>query len=217
MISTRALSELPDIEPLRRLMRSLAMLDAVLMPEWQYRYFSFNRRWAPGEEMGSMRDGSGDHYFALFNAAGCWLKGFAHESPMSPWSTTTPRITAGVLDGVPPEFAACLAEPAFVIDETTFCVWRRHADAAWQRGTVQWPGLGDVDGSAGLLRWLDGRAETYRAWAEDYYQRPVSLKPVEALYAHRPLDEMLVKSLNDEVALSDLRADIDEIGYPVAQ
>ena len=84
MISTRDLSSLLDVDALRRLMQSIAMLDAILSREWEFRYFSFNRRWSPGEQMGSLRNGQGDHYFALFNAAGCWLKGFDHEAPMSP-------------------------------------------------------------------------------------------------------------------------------------
>ncbi len=47
MISTRNLAALPGIDDLRRLCQSLAMLDAILEPEWQYRYYSFNSRWIP--------------------------------------------------------------------------------------------------------------------------------------------------------------------------
>jgi len=56
------------------------MLDAILCPEWEYRYHSFNARWAGGEAMASMRDGCGDGYFILFTAAGAIMKGFVHES-----------------------------------------------------------------------------------------------------------------------------------------
>jgi hypothetical protein len=51
---------LPPPEQLRRLCQSLAMLDAIFSPEWQYRLYSFNSRWAKGEMMASMRDGQGD-------------------------------------------------------------------------------------------------------------------------------------------------------------
>jgi hypothetical protein len=40
MISTRDLSHLPDIDHLKSLSQSLAMLDAILCPEWEYRYYS---------------------------------------------------------------------------------------------------------------------------------------------------------------------------------
>jgi hypothetical protein len=36
------------------------MLDAIVCPEWEHRYYSFNANWAADEVMGSMRDGSGD-------------------------------------------------------------------------------------------------------------------------------------------------------------
>ena len=63
-------------------MQSLAMLDAILSPEWEYRHFSFNSRWAPFEQMGSMRNGQGDHYFALFSAVGCWPPDNHHDPPI---------------------------------------------------------------------------------------------------------------------------------------
>jgi hypothetical protein len=218
MISTRDLSALPDVDTLRRLMQSLAMLDAILSPEWESRYFSFNSRWAAGGQMGSMRNGSGDHYFALFTSAGCWLKGFDHEAPMSPFSKNPPQLPAGVFDGVPDEFRACLTEPAFVRDETTFCIWRRHADRAWQRGPVMFPsGEDDPDGSAGLLQYLDARPETYAEWAAEYYERDdLPLAAIKAIYAHQPLDERLVRFLNADFSLRQLQPDIQEIGYPAA-
>jgi hypothetical protein len=131
VISTRDLSRLPDIETLRRLMQSLAVLDAILMPEWQYRLFSFNSRWSKGEQMGSMRDGQGDDLFAHFTKAGCFLKGFAHESPMTPYREQPKRVWPGVLDSVPKTFAKSLAEPAFSMEDTTFCIWRLNGDPAW--------------------------------------------------------------------------------------
>jgi hypothetical protein len=217
VISTRDLSLLPDVDGLRRALQSMAMLDAILCPEWQFRYYSFNAAWAAGEHMGSMRNGSGDDFFAHFNSAGCWLKGFAHEYPMSPYRENPPRPRPGVLDAVPAEFAACLREPAFSVEDVTFCIWRRYADRAWQVGPVQFPpGDPDPDGSAFLLSALDGRPETYRAWAVDYYGQDVDFAAVEYVYRHRPLTPEMVARLNPQVSLGELVADISEIGYPGA-
>jgi hypothetical protein len=213
MISTRKL-DLPDIDRLRRLLQSIAMLDAILEPEWEYRYYSFNARWGRGEQMGSMRDGCGDDFFALFNRSGCWLKGFAHEAPMSPFRRTPPKLFPGVVDQVPREFAGCLKEPAFVLEATTFCIWRRCTDDAWQRGKIRFPHSADPDGSAVLLSPLDGNPQTYRTWAEDYYERSISLSAIEHVYAHRRLTKRVVAELNPDLSLDDLQADRKEIGYP---
>ena len=215
MISTRDLSQLPDADGLRRLLQSLAMLDAILCPESQYRYYSFNAAWAGGEKTGSMRDGCGDDFRAHFGAAGCWLKGFAHESLMSPCRVRPPAVWPGVLDGVPAEFAGCLREPAFAIEATTFCVWRRWGDPALQTGPVAFPpGHPDPDGSAARLSALDGRPESYRDWAADYYEREVPLAAVAHVYAHRPLTGEFVARLNPEASLDELTAEVGEIGYP---
>ncbi len=74
---TRDLSTMPEIDDHSMLAlkelgsRSLAMLDAIMSPEWEYRYFSFNANWdaSLGERMASMRNGSGDEYFAI-----CWRR-----------------------------------------------------------------------------------------------------------------------------------------------
>jgi hypothetical protein len=209
---------LPDVDRLKALLQSMALLDAILQPEWEFRYYSFNSVWATGEQLGSMRNGQGDDFFALFNTAGCWLKGFAHEAPMTPYRAELKRVWPGVLEGVPDEFAHCLRQPAFNVEDTTFCVWRRYIDADWQRGPAEYPaGHPDPDGSEYLLSPLDGRPETYREWAERYFSRSRSTLPVEPvlhIYEHRPLTTELIRQLNLELSIEELQADIEEIGYP---
>ena len=68
-VEIQDLTLLPDIPSFRRLTRALAMLDAIMSPTWEFRYYSFNSRWWEGEMMASMRNGSGDHRFALLTAA----------------------------------------------------------------------------------------------------------------------------------------------------
>lgn len=73
MVSKATLTALPDVEGLRKLTQSLAMLDAIMSPEWEDRYYSFNSQWDAGEMMASMRNGSGDEYFILFGPHGARL------------------------------------------------------------------------------------------------------------------------------------------------
>jgi hypothetical protein len=217
MISTRHLTVLPHVDLLRATLQAMAMIDAVLCQDWQCRYYSFNSGWSAGEQMGSMRNGLGDELFALFNPSGCWIKGFAHEAPMSPYRDNGSKcVWPGVLDGVPTEFSACLTEPAFAIGDTTFCIWRRYADESWRRGRIDFPdGRCDPDGSEDLLSPLDGQPETYRAWAQEYYEREMDLAAVAHVYGHRPLTSELVLALNPKASTSDLLAHAQEIGYPV--
>lgn len=215
MISTRDLSLLPDVDGLRALLQALATLDAIVCPEWGYRYYSFNCAWSAGEQMGSMRNGSGNDFFAHFSAAGCWLKGFAHESPMSPYAHQPKRVWPGLLDSVPAEFAACLREPAFSAENVTFCIWRRTTDRRWEKGSISYPSdVPDPDGSEDLLSILDGRPEKYRKFAGHYYDKDLSLTSIEHVYRGRPLTPEIVASLNPERSIDELAGDLTEIGYP---
>ncbi len=110
-------ARLPDIATLRQRAKALAMLDAILSPEWEYRYYSFDARWNEGEEMASMRNGSGDDWFLLFGAFGAAIKGLAHESSLA----GDPALTAAVKSQVPETFASFLNEPAFSMDELSYC------------------------------------------------------------------------------------------------
>ncbi|MBV9864690.1 MAG: hypothetical protein JO316_05025 [Abitibacteriaceae bacterium] len=213
MISTRDLSLLPAIKQLKLLAQSLAMLDAIIEPEWEFRYYSFNAHWGREEAMASMRNGSGDAYFLLFSPAGAILKGFAHESVMSPYQHNPPRVWPGVLEAVPKVFSEFLAEPAFTISDTTFCIWRTDSDRTWQRGQIEFPDAKDPDGSADLSAVLDNKPITYQQWAENYYGRPVSLSAITHIYQHHALSQKIVKLLSSELSLSDVADDVKEIGY----
>ena len=106
MPATNYAQTLPEPKELRRRCQVLAVLDAILCPEWEYRYFSFNSNWADGEMLASMRNGEGDDWLLLWSAEGAVLKGFAHTSTMAkncPWP--------GVLDNVPGASATSSTNP----------------------------------------------------------------------------------------------------------
>ncbi|KTB73823.1 MULTISPECIES: hypothetical protein [Pseudomonas] len=70
--SIRDVSDLPSIDRVKCAAQGLALLDAIIMPEWEYRYFSFNSNWDGNERemMASMRDGSGGEFFLHFTNEG---------------------------------------------------------------------------------------------------------------------------------------------------
>jgi hypothetical protein len=214
MISTRNVYQLPEIDVLEKLTQSLAMLDAIIQRDWEGRYYSFNSKWDVREQMASMRNGQGDSWFCVFGEAGAFLKGFDHEAQMSSWHDGPRDVWPGVLDQVPDAFKQFLTEPAFSMEETTFCIWRLRGDTEWHTGDIPFPEGDDPDGSARLLSIFDGQPRTYQQWAEEYYEHPISLSAVEHIYAHEVLTDEVIHSLNPDTSLPELAEDISEIGYP---
>lgn len=180
------------------------MLDAIFCPEWQYRYYSFNCSWATGAQMASMRDGCGDDWFLLFDSVGAALKGFCHEL------AEDKSFGAKIQAQVPGEFSEFLNEPAFSMQDATFCFWRKTYDSVW--GKVEGSLL--KDGSDELLAPLVAGPDGYVAWAEDYFEVPVSLQAVCAVFEHVPLTDEIIHTLNPDAELAFVYGEALEIGYP---
>jgi len=204
--------QLPDVQNVLRISKAIAVLDAILSPEWLYRYYSFNSKWSPDEQMASMRDGCGDGYFILFNQHGAILKGYAHECEAAKWCVEHGKPMPGMFDGMPAEFQQFLTEPAFSINDTTYCFWRRHRDPAWSCGSAKYDSNSD-GGASEQLTILQGDPNYYARWAREYFEQPVEESAVRQVYENQRLSESLAKSLNPDIDFELLRRDIEEIAY----
>ena len=215
------ISKLPGIDAVRSRSQAMAMLDAILCPDWSYRFFSFDRRWSPNESLASMQDGSGNDYSIVFSAVGAYARSFDHESPMTPWRSEPLAPWPGLFEAVPTVFHSLVEEPAFCeadgIPRATACFWRQPADDAWSAGPVDFPAgeHKDVDGTGWMFEVLvDGTAESYRKFAEEYYEVVPDITAVRHVYDLKPLTQEIVSALNPDVDLADLAEDAAQIGYP---
>ncbi|RTL35657.1 MAG: hypothetical protein EKK48_28670 [Candidatus Melainabacteria bacterium] len=208
---------LPDIPNLVRVCKAIAMLDAILCTDWSLRYYSFNSFWNKddaSEMMASMRDGTGDHYFIWFTRQGAAIKGLAQDSLLNPVHNDGhpfPEIFAQF----PAELSYFLKEAAFMIDDTTFCYWRRNCDNEWHSGKIKFPAnVGtDPDGSRTMLKILDGKPKTYVDYAREYFDLEIAEEDVKHVYQLKPLNAELLIRLHCERNLDQLSDEIKEIGY----
>ncbi|MCC2974388.1 hypothetical protein [Massilia sp. IC2-476] len=208
--------DLPAPDILKRVMQSLAMLDAIVEEECEYRYFSFDASWSPDAQMGSMRNGQGDDLFAVFDPAGCFIRGFDHESAMSPWASNSAKVWPGVLEDVPRQFSSSLTEPAFHMDDTTFCIWFPAGDQAWRQGAIAYPLTSDPDGALWMLSYYRGGPQTYHDFAQHYYEVDIPVEAIARVYKHEPLSPALIEALGSSRRFDQLAVEGSAIGYPTA-
>ncbi|MFD7757640.1 hypothetical protein [Streptomyces sp. NPDC059757] len=215
------IKQLPEPETVRARSKAMAMLDAVLSPDWEMRYYSYDIQWAPGEELASMRDGCGNDYAVVFPAAGVYAQACNHGSPINAYYVSPPAPWPGLFDSLPDVFRPFAQEPAFQdhngVPRATACLWREHTDSAWRCGDIHVPDEDedDADGAEwlfGLL--LEGTAEAYLEFAEEYYEVEPALEALQHVYDLKPLTQDVVSALNPEARLWDLAEDIAQIGYP---
>jgi hypothetical protein len=222
MTASQFAARLPAIGVVRRWSQSLAVLDAIMSADWEYRYFSFDAEFAPGQAVASMRNGSGDEYAITFTGDGAFLRGFDHESPLSPFIQTPPALWPGLLTGLPAPLARMAAGPTPTlrgVPMMTVALWRLAGDEQWHHGQLAYPRAwesvyADPDGSDWLFAQLDGRSESYLLYASEYFGRQLPAEAVMAVLEHRPLTAALVHALNPQRSHHDMIADLNRIGYP---
>ncbi|MEV6495990.1 hypothetical protein [Streptomyces prunicolor] len=197
---------LPDPAELRVHLRALAGLDATVGDDPQFVYYTFDANWGPGEEAALMDNGSGDDFSVLFTSAGVLIRGFDHESAMSPYGTEDDQVWPGVIDEVPVTLRPLLDDLAFTDEHmgitrtrVTACLWRETGDTAWRTGSaIDFPaGNPAPDGASHLFRLLTHRSpETIQAHFEDYYERPVPLDAIRHVLAGHPVTPAIAVALN---------------------
>ncbi|WP_272024150.1 hypothetical protein [Olleya namhaensis] len=241
-LSSENLNLLPNPNELQKICKSISALEAIICPEWEYRYYSYQKDWSETEEFCEMRNGQGDQMLMVFSKNGTCINGFAHESEMNGWKNIpieekksfveklfgpkketktelTQIISKGVVDNLPKVFNDFIfGEPVKSIG-TTFCIWQTETDNNWKTGKVDLLKDEYKDGSNDLLQLLDGKPLTYKNWAEEYYEEnfeehELKLELVEKIYNGIIITKELVLELNPELDdFEQLQSDLNEIGY----
>jgi hypothetical protein len=237
-LSTENLTLLPNPIELQKICKSISALEAIICPEWEYRYYSYQKDWSETEECCEMRNGQGDQMLIVFGNNGTCINGFAHESEMNGWKNIpieekksfakklfgskqavktelTQIISKGVVDYLPEVFNEFIfGEPVKSIG-TTFCIWQTETDKNWKIGKIDLPNDDYKDGSSDLLQLLNGDPSTYKNWAEEYYENDeIKLEIVEKVFNGEIITKEFVLALNPELDdFEQLKSDLNEIGY----
>ncbi|TDL70511.1 hypothetical protein E2R58_15665 [Paenibacillus amylolyticus] len=215
-----------NADALRKRMRILAALDIIFSEEEWLRVHHYEDKLQPGVAWGSINNGAGDHLHVLFTNLGTLIKGFDHESPLSPHAREDGEIYPGMYDEVPEALMTVLRDHEETLDmeDVTICLWQEGNDLSWKVGN--WIQLAmteedEVDARGGaefLLGYIEKNSEDYVDWAKGYYDLPdLPLEAVAEIYEEKPVTASLIKQLCPE---RDVAAALDELqqrGYAVEQ
>jgi len=206
---------MPDIGELRSHMQRLAALTAIFSVDLGEPQFVFEPHWRKHQQVAMNIDGCGDELYMHFTRHGCFIKGFAHESEMTPYKRADHSIWPGVLDAVPPEFNSSLREPAFDPSATTFAIWRLTSADAWSTGDVNFPAGEYKDGSADLLQPITFSSAEFTDWLADNYETDVDSGIIQSVFDGQPLTETQMSTLNPSSPMHAVRDAVRATGYPI--
>jgi len=150
-------------------LRAAAAVEALFSDEDWLRTYHYAENFHPGVDLATFDNGGGDDMHILSSHDGVIIKGFDHESPVSPYARDDHSPWPGIFEGVPAPLLRLLDDPAIRKDDITFLHWLPAGAAQWSRGPVSFPD-GEDDGSNWLLRLLPLKAQDYIDIARDYWQ-----------------------------------------------
>ncbi|WP_342511656.1 hypothetical protein MKY34_14175 [Sporosarcina sp. FSL K6-1522] len=196
------MKKLAEPDALKKNLMHLATLDVILCEEDWLRTYQFDSQWGENISLATIDNGAGDNLVVLFAPEGVILKGFDHESALSPHAREEYEVFPGIYDTTPASLLAYLEDEALERDDVTFCIWHETCDMEWRMGDVQIP-IGAEDGSAFLLRTILTTPEVYVEWAENYYDKVLPVDVVQQVYEGVTITEEIIQSLNPRRNVQD--------------
>ena len=184
------------IEEIKKKLKSISLIEAIVSPDWEDRYYSYNSKWGTNIEMASMRNGSGDEWFLWINNDYVAFKLLDHES--------------GLLDDIdsiknkfPPEFLQFVEEPAFSINQSTSLWYLRNSN--WNKFDKNELIAKEY---ADVFNWTP---ENYKNWADEYYDIDINIVAIENIMSGKISNEE-IQLINTDLEYNDLKDEIEEIG-----
>ncbi|MDR6880424.1 hypothetical protein [Bacillus sp. 3255] len=207
-MEVNVLERLPNPVNLKKLMKIQATLNIILCQDEWLRYHSFVQDWDEGVCMAKINNGAGDHLIMLFSPEGSIMKGFDHESELSPYAQDEHKVMQGIYDDVPKELLSLLEDDAIEKDDVTFCIWRKNNDTNWHKGKVE-ISQGESDGSDFLLGCICHTPEDFVEFAMGYFELSPSLDVVAKIYDDFPITEEMINILNPDCDVKEVLQELE--------
>ncbi len=210
---------LPSIDEIKEILISQAVLDIILTEEENHwlRLINFYKNYSKGLDMVKIDNIAGDHVYILFSDEGAIIKGFDHESILSPYANDEGKIAKGIYESVPNELMKLL-DDSVEVQDVTFCIWRKRTDMFWCKGEVTVPDdykNGD-DGEDFLLGYIFQDADSWLEWAQGYYDEQgkiIKIDHVKKVYEHQNITKEIVESINPDRDFEEVNQELKKIGY----
>lgn len=210
--SSRRLDLVPQPDELQRRCQALALLEAGLNRNPSTRWHVFGS--SDDQRTCRVSDGSGNEAMYWFRDEVAVIRGFDHESPITPWAQEPMALWPGIYETAPSFVAESPTIEVAGVESVTFCFW--WSDGAWRRGPVEFPPSvhADPDGSEYLLKPVASVGKA-TAFLGGYYERAVDSGLVGAVFEGQPIEGELLAAMAIDVTPGDLVAEASRIGYPV--
>lgn len=146
---------------LKNILKALTIIDIIMVPEendWA-RVVNGDMHGVPGF---TISDGIGNDAHIFFNDDRAVIRGFYHESDLSPYNLKNPKpFLDTIYRNIPGDLFGYIKD---VSDDVTFCMWCDRSGTWYENAHVSEDG-----GKANLFDYITDNAEEWISFAQDYY------------------------------------------------
>lgn len=206
------INKIPNSRELEKRLLTYAQIDYFMnYDEEAYKvYHHDDKDWIPGGHYFRIDDTGGDHYHVLISPAGSVIKGFGHETEMSPYNFEDDDLPELIKNhdfyqGMPEELFALIDDDALEKELATFCVWQKAGEEGWTCAPIDIP-ADWADGSAYFLEYVFD-LQRYGIWFEGYYEEPIDGDVLDLLYNGVPVTKGMIEKLPTEQDAEELLRD----------
>lgn len=209
---------MPNKEKLRSHLVSLCALEIISSNEDSERLHKFVKRSELGE-LFHLDAAAGDNLYLLFSKDGIIVRGFDHESELSPYNKESFEPVKGIYENAPAALLDSLRKMIIYeedFDEVTFCAWNLVDSTNWFMGKPEsnrkdsgiW--LGDLEQER-LLSPKDWCVEV----GAQVFGLDIHEDIVEDIFNHQPIEPKTISQLNPDRNVNSALADLISLQYPV--
>ena len=192
---------LPEPKTIKDISQRLAILDAAMSPEWEYRYYSFNNSWDTNQQMTSMRDGSRTEYYILFEGNNCGIKIWDKKV-----NEECKKFVSKNKNSENSFIFYFIREPAFYTDDSGFL-------AFWDHDQNKWKSYGKDENY--LLHIFSDPQNEYIRFSKEYYEKNIPDELISNLFSSESIDRNTILKINDELVIKEFIKDAEEIGLNI--
>lgn len=209
------LKNLPILKIIKERLISMAALDIIFSEEEWLRVYTWHPNWDEKSSLSVVDNGAGDTMHIAFSKDGCIIKGFDHESKLSPHAQEEFKVWKGIYEDVPEKLLRLLDDEAIEKEDVTFCIWQDSNHKQWKKGNIDIP-EGYDDGCDYMLGRIFS-VEDYIEWVKNYWglEEELSSEDIEKIFKQQCITEEMIKKLNPDRDIKAAMEELVKIQYPV--
>lgn len=191
-----------SIEIFKRIL-TYTKIDIIMNPDdYSLRVYHYNRDFFEKNCFFSIDDFSGDHYNIVFSLENTFIKGFNHESELSPYNKELLKTLGkhNYYENSSKSILKILEDPSMEKDIVTFFIWKNKEDQIWNYNKINISE--DLEDGTEDFIYYTSDIYAYKEWFQEYYEKEIDIEILKKIYDGEKITKSMINNINYNISKS---------------